>query len=228
MIVLEVIFEGKGAFMNKLNDQAYDYILDLIKSGKLNYQTIYSETQLSKEIGISRTPLRDAIHRLAQEGYIDILPSRGFQLHSLTRQDILETFQVRSALEGYCTLQITKHYQSQKSKMLFKELEFYTEKMYEIMMSTRSIQDFYEYDFQFHLKIIYFADNQQFTSLFETFMHKMRRLAYHSLQHEGRMEDTYNEHVAILTAMESGDVAKIYDITLKHMDTPLFINLKDI
>ena len=214
--------------MNKLNDQAYDYILDLIKSEKLSYQTIYSETQLSKEIGISRTPLRDAIHRLAQEGYIDILPSRGFQLHSLTRQDILETFQVRSALEGFCTLQITKHYQSQKAKTLFKELEFLTEKMYEIMMSTRSIPDFYEYDFQFHLKVIYFADNQQFTTLFETFMHKMRRLAYLSLKHEGRMEDTYKEHVAILTAMENGDVAKIYDITLQHMDTPLFINLKDI
>ena len=214
--------------MNKLNDQAYDYILDLIKTEKLSYQTIYSETQLSKEIGISRTPLRDAIHRLAQEGYIDILPSRGFQLHSLTRQDILETFQVRSALEGYCTLQITKHYQSQKAKKLFKELEYSTEKMYEIMMSTRSIQDFYEYDFQFHLKVIYFVDNQQFTTLFETFMHKMRRLAYLSLQHEGRMEDTYKEHVDILNAMETGDVAKIYDITLKHMDTPLFINLKDI
>lgn len=214
--------------MNKLNDQAYDYILDLIKKGKLNYQEIYSETQLSRDLGISRTPLRDAIHRLAQEGYIDILPSRGFQLHTLTRQDILEIFQVRSALEGYCTLQITKQFSTPRAKKLFKELDSIMEKMYVIMTTSRSIEDFCEYDFQFHLKIIYFVDNKQFSTTFETFIHKMRRLAYLSLEHEGRMEDTYKEHMAILENMKGGNTTKIYDITLKHMDTPLYINLEDL
>ena len=89
--------------MIPLNEQAYRHLQHMILTDQLSYQEIYSETKLSKELGISRTPFRDAIHRLAQEGYIDIIPSKGFTLHQLTKQDVDETFQIRSALECYCT-----------------------------------------------------------------------------------------------------------------------------
>ena len=85
--------------MIPLNEQAYNYLQKLILENHFSYQEVYSETKLSKELGISRTPLRDAVHRLAQEGYIDIIPSKGFMLHQMNRKDVNETFQVRSALE---------------------------------------------------------------------------------------------------------------------------------
>ena len=88
--------------MTPLNEQAYNYLQKLIMENHFSYQEVYSETKLSKELGISRTPLRDAVHRLAQEGYIDIIPSKGFMLHQMNRKDVYETFQVRSALETYC------------------------------------------------------------------------------------------------------------------------------
>ena len=102
--------------MIPLNEQAYQHLQNFIITNRLSYQEIYSETKLSKELGISRTPFRDAIHRLAQEGYIDIIPSKGFMLHQLSRKDVNETFQVRSALESYCTLQISKTIQSRNAK----------------------------------------------------------------------------------------------------------------
>lgn len=74
--------------MTPLNEQAYQHLQELIMQGLFTYNRIYSETKLSKELGISRTPFRDAVHRLAQEGYIDIIPSKGFMLHQLTHQDI--------------------------------------------------------------------------------------------------------------------------------------------
>lgn len=54
--------------MTPLNEQAYNYLQKLIMENHFSYQEVYSETKLSKELGISRTPLRDAVHRLAQEG----------------------------------------------------------------------------------------------------------------------------------------------------------------
>lgn len=84
--------------MKTLNEQAYEHLSTMIIENQLSYQKIYSETKLSKEIGISRTPFRDAVHRLAQEGYIDIIPSKGFRLHQLSEQDVMDTFQIRSAL----------------------------------------------------------------------------------------------------------------------------------
>ena len=214
--------------MMTLNEQAYEHLKKMITEDQLSYQEIYSETKLSRELGISRTPFRDAIHRLVQEGYIDIIPSKGFRLHHLTRQDVVETFQVRSALECYCTAEIAHTHTSRKAKRLFRELHFLMDEMQEILETTQAIQDFCTYDFQFHTAVIGYLENEQFSAIFDTFMYRMQRLAHMSLSHPGRMEDTYNEHLAILEAMEAGDTAHIYDITLRHMDVPRGINLEDL
>ena len=142
--------------MTPLNEQAYNYLQKLIMENHFSYQEVYSETKLSKELGISRTPLRDAVHRLAQEGYIDIIPSKGFMLHQMNRKDVNETFQVRSALETYCTVQICKEFSSRKAKKLFKDLDW------------------------------------------------------------------------IMDCMKNVDTSRIYEITLKHMETPRDINLEDL
>lgn len=214
--------------MIPLNEQAYKHLQKLILENQLSYHEIYSETKLSKEIGISRTPFRDAIHRLAQEGYIDIIPNKGFMLHQLTRQDVNETFQIRSALESYCTIQICKEFECRKARRLFKELHIIMDDMKEIMDTNHSIDEFCEYDFQFHTKIITYLENEQFSSIFSTFMYRMKALAKLSLSHKGRMENTYNEHMAILNALESGDSEHIYDITIAHMERPKGINLEDL
>ena len=214
--------------MKPLNEQAYNYLQNLIMENHFSYQEVYSETKLSKELGISRTPLRDAVHRLAQEGYIDIIPSKGFMLHQMNRKDVNETFQVRSALETYCTVQITKESTSRKAKKLFKEMDWIMECMKDIMETTHSIKEFSEYDFQFHTKIIDYLENDQFSNVFAMFMYRMKRLAELSLSHRGRMEQTYQEHMDILDCMKAGETKKIYETTLRHMETPRFINLEDL
>ena len=214
--------------MIPLNEQAYQHLQSLIMTNKLSYQKIYSETKLAKELGISRTPFRDAIHRLAQEGYIDIIPSKGFTLHQLTKKDVDETFQVRSALETYCTFQISKQADTMNAKILFLELDLIMENLKRILETTQSIEEFSEYDFQFHTKIVQYLNNEQFVSIFATFMYRMKKLAVLSLSHEGRMQNTYDEHLAILNAMKRGDTEHIYEITLNHMDTPRDLNLEDL
>lgn len=214
--------------MVSLNEQAYEHLKNLIASQKLTYNKIYSETKLSKELGISRTPFRDAVHRLVQEGYIDIIPSKGFQLHQLTKKDVTETFQIRSALEGYCTVEIAKNASTAKAKKLFAELQKLTENMEHIMNTTHSIDEFIEYDFQFHRKIINYIGNSQFSSIFASYMYRMQRLAALSLAHKGRMENTCREHTAILNAMSVGNMEQVYENTLQHMNTPRGINLEDL
>lgn len=214
--------------MTLLNQQAYEHILDLIITNQLEEQTIYSETKLSKKLGISRTPLRDAIQRLAQEGYIDIIPSKGFALHQLTKKDVTETFQVRSALECYCTLQITKKHTSPEAQALFNDLSEILEHLKEIKETTHDLKEFIDYDFQFHEKIIRYVNNEQFFSLFVTYSYRMKRFAQLSLSHERRMEDTYDEHMAILSTMKNGDVNNILEVTLRHMDNPYEINMGDV
>lgn len=217
--------------MKPLNEQAYDHLQKLITDGQLSYHEIYSETKLAKELGISRTPFRDAIHRLAQEGYIDIIPSKGFRLHQITERDVIETFQIRTALETYCTMQIARDVKKESNASLrsfFKELDWLMENMKEVMENDQGIDEFCEYDFRFHRKIIDYLGNEQFSSVFASFLHRMKRLAKLSLQHEGRMGQTVEEHQAILDAMKSGDTEHIYEVTMVHMDRPRGINLEDL
>ena len=217
--------------MKPLNEQAYDHLQKLITDGQLSYHEIYSETKLAKELGISRTPFRDAIHRLAQEGYIDIIPSKGFRLHPITERDVIETFQIRTALETYCTMQIARDVKEKNNANLrpfFKELDWLMENMKEVMENDQGIDEFCEYDFRFHRKIIDYLENEQFSSVFASFLYRMKRLAKLSLQHEGRMAQTVEEHQAILDAMKNGDTEHIYEITMVHMDRPRGINLEDL
>lgn len=217
--------------MKPLNEQAYDHLQKLITDGQLSYHEIYSETKLAKELGISRTPFRDAIHRLAQEGYIDIIPSKGFRLHQITERDVIETFQIRTALETYCTMQIARDVKEKNNANLrpfFKELDWLMENMKEVMENDQGIDEFCEYDFRFHRKIIDYLENEQFSSVFASFLYRMKRLAKLSLQHEGRMAQTVEEHQAILDAMKNGDTEHIYEITTVHMDRPRGINLEDL
>lgn len=210
-----------------LQTKAYDYIKDLILKDAFAYDTIYSETKISKEIGVSRTPMRDALHRLAQERYIDIIPSKGFCIHQMTKQDIIETFQIRSAIEGYCTVQIAKDHKEDRSQKLFRELDYIMEKQRKILETTQDISAFVEYDNQFHIEIVSSLNNRTFHELFGSYLFQIKRLAVLSLGHPGRMQETIEEHSAILKAMRSGNLAEIYSVTMKHMETPKGLNLSD-
>ena len=211
-----------------LQQQAYEHLKGLIYQDYFSYDQIYSETKVAKEMGISRTPMRDAIHRLSQERFLDIIPSKGFCLHQMNRQDIQETFQVRSAIEGYCTYLITKDFKMERAVSLFAQLHENLNRQKELLHTTKSVKDFVSIDNAFHLAIVQYAENHTLCDLFQSFLYRIQRLAILSLAHEGRMEETIQEHENILGAMEQGCINDIYSITMLHMEKPKGLNLDDI
>ena len=87
-----------------LQEEAYTHIKEQILSGALREEQIYSETKIAAMIGISRTPVKDALVRLSQERLVDILPSRGFRLHRMSEADVYK----RQVLEVMPPLAIRK------------------------------------------------------------------------------------------------------------------------
>lgn len=209
-----------------LDQKTYKYLLNMILNDQLDYNTIYSETRLSKDLEVSRTPMRAALNRLTQERYIDVIPNKGFQLHRMTEKDVIETFQIRSAIEGYCTSYIANEHKNYEK--LFTELEGLLQHQRKVISKEGSIEEFFKYDQKFHQLIISSIDNDTFNKLFNRYIFTMRTLALSSLRHEGRMEEALKEHTNILKAMKDGDRFSVYPVTLKHMDNPKSINLGDI
>lgn len=209
-----------------LDQRTYKYLLNMILNDQLEHNTIYSETRLSKELEVSRTPMRAALNRLTQERYIDVIPNKGFQLHRMTEKDVVETFQIRSAIEGYCTSYIANEYENYRN--LFTELEDLLQHQRKVISEKGTIEEFFKYDQKFHQLIISSIDNDTFNKLFNRYIFTMRTLALSSLEHEGRMKEALEEHTNILKTMKDGDRFSVYPVTLKHMDNPKSINLGDI
>lgn len=176
---------------------AYEHIKNMVLEGKMEYGEIYSETKIAKEIGISRTPVRDAIQYLSQEKYIDILPNKGFCLHKMGIQDFVDTNQIRTAIEGYCGREIAQKAHLEETKETFDLLESFLKQQKEAL-EQESVTAFFEADMQFHIQLVSHIANRELNNLFGTYMYRMRNLALHSLHVPGRMEKTYQEHLEIL------------------------------
>lgn len=211
-----------------LQKQAYKYIKDLIISQSLDYTNIYSESKIALDMGISRTPVRDAIHRLYQEGYVDIIPNKGFVLHKMTEQDIMETYEIRSAIEGYCSRKIAREIHEAKALNLISDLKNSLNKQELILNTTKDIEKFATEDQYFHYLLVTYSENEAFNDIFGLYMYKIKKLACYSLSYEGRMLQTLKEHSAIFDAICNGDLYHAYEATLEHMKAPLGINLKGV
>ncbi len=215
-------------FLQPLQLKAYDELKGMIIRGELQPKTIYSETKLSQSLGISRTPFRDAIHRLTHEGYLDVLPSKGFQIHEMNARDLLETYQIRCALEGFCIVQLAKDYDTPSAKALFSELDELIVRQADIISTTHSACEFAEYDVEFHKKILYHLDNSLMQDAFETYLYQMSKQISLSLESPGRLEETIAEHIEILDFMKMGAVGRSYKSILNHLENPkVLIHLEE-
>jgi DNA-binding GntR family transcriptional regulator len=84
-----------------VRERAYEHLKASILSGRFNPGERLAEEHLAKELGISRTPIREALHKLESEGLIKPLASRGFVASQDSQEDVEELFEIRAVLEGY-------------------------------------------------------------------------------------------------------------------------------
>ena len=101
-----------------LKDEAYEQLVQMIDDGKFEYDKKYSLNQIAIELNMSKTPVRDAIQKLADEKRIDILPSRGIQLHMPTADEVKQHYHFSNAIEGYCVAELAKAYAKNPKNIL--------------------------------------------------------------------------------------------------------------
>jgi len=221
-------------YINKnLQSIAYDYLLEKIMNEELRSDEIYSEEKIAQELGISRSPVRAALQRLNHDNYIDIIPYRGFKLHEVTRSDILQTYQLRCAIEGFCCRLIARQHNTEAGISVINQLKNILENLNNLYEKYKTFNNnviepcekieeikmnkFLEADIQFHRIIIEFADNEVFNSTFNSYVNTIRFLA--RSYYKSVMLNTIEEHRNIVLAMEKGDVIGSYNSLEKHMGT---------
>lgn len=209
-----------------LQVQAYDYLIDLIKKGELEFGKIYSLNKMAEKSGFSRTPFRDAVLCLEQERYVDIFPSKGFALHSMTEEDILETYQLRNAIEVYCIKQLTRSLDTPRGQEYFHKLSGKIADQQEIIQTTHSNEDFGRKDYEFHRSIVQYMANESMLEIYRRFMYRIFWLNVTSFSKEGRMADTITEHMDFLEMMKNQDFRGLEQLTEHHLNVAQDINLQ--
>lgn len=204
-----------------LQEQAYNAITHMIHSGEMQPGILYSETKLARDLGFSRTPMREALQCLAQDGYINIIPSKGFTLRQLNREDMLETIQIRCALEGFCVQYISSESGTKKYNSLINKLTAALTKMEQSIDAADFPKSFIKYDHEFHLLLIRYVNNQEINQLFRKSMYLIELTSAASLSVPGRAETTLQEHQEILACLLRGDGDAAYRFMIAHLMLPL-------
>lgn len=196
-------------------EQAYNYLLDLILKNGLEEGKVYSERYFAEKMGISRTPVREAILHLAQEGYITIQSNRGIQVKELSKEEIKDILQMREAIEGFCA-----EYAAER-KEENKELVCVLKKYIDEEEKNISHEEFIKNDIEFHTAIVDFCKNRIMKEAFINLRNQINRIGLKSFDNKERIQETLREHKEIVKAVESGDTALAKAAVKRHLESCL-------
>ncbi len=203
-----------------LQEKTYDHLKAMISNGQLQPNVIYSETKMAAEIGVSRTPMKDALVRLSQAKYIDIIPSKGFCLHQMSKEDVWCTYQARTAVEGFCALNLRIHRDTEKGRLTIQRLAESISNMEQSIQKGEPLNVILEHDLVFHHELVHFSQNPELIQLFESYNHRLYDIAMKSLEQPGRAGRALDEHRQIYEdIITDGELAsnRLYGDVMYHM-----------
>lgn len=182
-----------------LKHQAYQLIKDNIINCTYAPGAIINEELIREQIGASRTPIRDALSRLEQEGLVKILPKKGIVISNMTVQELNMLYEARLLIEPY----VVKHYGNRIPQETYLEYYNLCRNAHRTLSENLSPADI---DDQFHQMFINAADNSYFRNLYSTIESQIRRTRMICRKTSSdRVTLTMNEHLAIVEAALKND-----------------------
>jgi DNA-binding GntR family transcriptional regulator len=174
--------------------------------------TWIDEQKLAEQYGISRTPLREALKVLASEGLVELKPRRGCYVTEISRQDLDDIFPLMAMLEGRCAADAVRRARAGDIRDLARihgELE--------TAARDGQIDAFFEANQEFHRRIQELAGNRWLLSVIQDLRKVLKLSRLHSLSLEGRLQQSLEEHRAIMAAIEGGDAALAEKLMHDHL-----------
>lgn len=188
---------------NSLRGKVFRRLRDDILSGIYQENDELREISLGEELGVSRTPVREALRQLELEGLVKIIPNKGAYVTGISLKDVHDIYMIRSLLEGLCTRWATRYITEKQIEDLEEVIllsEFHLKKK-----GDDKAQQVSELDGKFH-KVLYHASNSRILEHVLSDFHKYVKMARTmSVEEESRAEKSIEEHRAILEAIKAKD-----------------------
>lgn len=194
-----------------LREVVADTLREAIISGVLKPGERLMEIQLAKELGVSRTPVREAIRTLELEGFVVMIPRRGTYVADISIKDINELYEIRTVLDvlaaGLAAERITE-----------KELEELERLLVKLGEDTNDTERLIELDLQFHDVLYRASRNDRLVGIIYNLQEQFTRFRSISIQYPGRMENTIEEHTRLVEAVAQRDVESAQQAAREHIE----------
>lgn len=196
-----------------LREAVCESLREAIRSGLLPPGARLMEIQVAEELGVSRTPVREAVRKLEQEGYVIMMPRRGTYVASMSIRDVNEIFEIRTALEslsnGLAAERITAEELEKLQRLLVMIGGF---------MKEGNIEKIVETDIEFHDLLYQAARNARLVGIISNLREQLTRFRTLSMSYPGRLEATLDEHRTMVEAIANGDVRAAKRAAERHME----------
>jgi DNA-binding GntR family transcriptional regulator len=184
-----------------------------IIAGEISVGQIYSVPSLAESLGVSVTPVREAMLELAAEGLVEAVPNRGFRVVELSQHDMDEILELRLMLEVPATAAIAGLPSSPE------DIEAHL-KLVEIIEARAQAGDtagFLEADRDFHLSLLTALGNERLVEMVSRLRDQTRLYGVELLAREGQLEASAREHRDLVEAIRRGDVAAVRSLVTRHL-----------
>ena len=202
-----------GQKARTLEEEVYLRLEEEILGGVYKKGDALTEIAISERLGVSRTPVRGALHSLAEEGLVEISPNRGAVVVGVTVDDLIDTYKIRVRLEGLASAMAASRMTDEEKTELRESVE-----LSEYYVAKGNTEKLKELDTEFH-NIIYRASGNRMLSRILSELHRnIKTYRKLSMTVPGRVERTAEEHREILNAILEGDAERADALTRMHVE----------
>jgi DNA-binding GntR family transcriptional regulator len=196
-----------------LRDIVFEHLRAAIISGALKPGERLMELQLAEDMGVSRTPVREAIRKLELEGLVSMVARRGAYVSDLSIRDIAETFEVRAALESLAAGLAAE-------RIVPEELEQLERVLVEIGTCEQqgTIERMVELDEEFHALLFAATRNSRLSQIISNLREQIARFRRSSLSTPGRIKAVFQEHKSIVEAISDRNSSLAQALAREHIE----------
>lgn len=192
--------------------EAYERIRQMILAGEIAQGSVVSEADLVRSLGMSRTPVREALRRLEAENYLKGIPGRGYVVIELSEQDLMNVYRVRAALEGLAA----EHAATLATRTQLAQLE----DLYDEMERARERADdpaLTKLNSRFHAAVAEASGNTYLQAMLDNIHDVFERFRATAVGQPTRRDDAHAEHGQLIRALRAGDQDQARAIAEQHV-----------
>ncbi len=196
-----------------LREIVFESLREAIIGGVLKPGERMMEIQLAEEMGVSRTPVREAIRKLELEGFVVMIPRKGAYVAGISLKDINDVFEIRAALEGLAAglaaERMTEEELEQMERLLVRKAE---------IIENNDLESIVEVDTDFHATLYKASRNERLIQILNNLREQIQRFRTTSLAVPGRMKDALEEHRKMVEALSERNVTLAQSLATEHIE----------